>query len=561
MIDVTALKAAVSLLDLAQLDTALRRVAGTAGGEWHGPCPKCGGADRFRVQPDGGPDRLGWAACRQCWPKGGDLIGYVMWRDGCDFRAACERLGGPTRGAASAGRPRPPLQAHKAPTAPPGDSWQAAARQFVDGCAAALWATHGELAEGAARARAWLAGRGLDDDTLRAWKIGYNSRETWADRAAWGLPQEANPATGKPRRVWLPRGVVIPCEIGGRLWYLKFRRVPGEAFTCLSCRKSVTAPGTCPHCQHDNPKYPASHGTPALFLADSLKGHRAAVLVEGEFDALLLWQEAGDLAGVATLGSAGKDLDLTAWAAHLLPVSPLILAYDADESGERGAAKLTRLTARAKRAKVPALRPGDKDLTDLHAAGGNLRAWLKFELAKHGARPGMSADIRHLASTPAPTGPAVAEVMADLSPIGYRLPETESQARPLSADVASTPPPPDDDPGLWAAIMAEAPADDDDGGPWAPSAENSGLLALRTALKGDTAQDVPALPAGASASTPAASVSLADLLATQDHPSGQPEWPCWACGADAWRSHPADVGGGYFCAVCHPLPVPEAVPA
>ena len=35
------------------------------GDEWHGPCPACGGDDRFRVLPDGS------AFCRQCAPAGG----------------------------------------------------------------------------------------------------------------------------------------------------------------------------------------------------------------------------------------------------------------------------------------------------------------------------------------------------------------------------------------------------------------------------------------------------------------------------------------------------------
>ncbi len=392
MFDVKAIKSASNLLDLARQGSALRRVAGTAGGEWHGPCPKCGGTDRFRVQPDGGPDRRGWAACRKCWPKGGDVIGYVMWRDSCDFWSACTALGGLTRSALRAVRPRTPVRPVAPPAAPPGDVWQAAAREFVDGCAAALWATVGPLADGAARARAWLASRGLLDDTLRAWKIGYNPRESWAGRTAWGLPEELNDK-GQPKKAFkIPRGVVIPCDISGRLWYVKVRRVPGEPFTCGNwpgnCQHILTEPGVCSACGFDNAKYlQIKGGRPAMFLADTFKGQRAAVLTEGEFDALLLWQAAGDLAGVATLGSASKDLDLRAWAGYLLPISPLILAYDDDTAGSEGAAKLAGLTARAKSASVPALRPGDKDLTDFHMAGGDLRAWLLAELKRHSPLP------------------------------------------------------------------------------------------------------------------------------------------------------------------------------
>ena len=41
----------VDLLALIGRDVQLRRVASTNGGEWAGPCPFCGGHDRFRVWP------------------------------------------------------------------------------------------------------------------------------------------------------------------------------------------------------------------------------------------------------------------------------------------------------------------------------------------------------------------------------------------------------------------------------------------------------------------------------------------------------------------------------
>ena len=50
-IDLDALLAGVDLLAIAERDTALRKVAATNGGEWAGPCPFCGGDDRFRLWP------------------------------------------------------------------------------------------------------------------------------------------------------------------------------------------------------------------------------------------------------------------------------------------------------------------------------------------------------------------------------------------------------------------------------------------------------------------------------------------------------------------------------
>ncbi len=63
-----------------------------------GPCPNCGGRDRFQVNTFKGR----WL-CRSCRPQkgaGNDVIGLVRFLDGCDFLAACETLTGqaPPRG-------------------------------------------------------------------------------------------------------------------------------------------------------------------------------------------------------------------------------------------------------------------------------------------------------------------------------------------------------------------------------------------------------------------------------------------------------------------------------
>ena len=79
------------LLDLLSHDTTLRRVASTRGGEYAGPCPWCGGRDRFRVWPYADRPRY-W--CRRC-NRNGDAIQYLRDRHGLTYRAACARLGLP----------------------------------------------------------------------------------------------------------------------------------------------------------------------------------------------------------------------------------------------------------------------------------------------------------------------------------------------------------------------------------------------------------------------------------------------------------------------------------
>jgi DNA primase len=96
----------MSLHDLIAAETPLRWVADTRGGEYAGPCPWCGGRDRFRVWPEA--DKPGYW-CRQCG-KHGDAIQYLRDRHGLSYPEACERLCLPAK-------PRTPSPMF-APTAP-----------------------------------------------------------------------------------------------------------------------------------------------------------------------------------------------------------------------------------------------------------------------------------------------------------------------------------------------------------------------------------------------------------------------------------------------------------
>jgi hypothetical protein len=64
------------------------------GGEWVGPCPQCGGTDRFSINPK----KRAWN-CRGA-QGGKDAIGLVMHTTGCDFIAAVAEVTGepPPRG-------------------------------------------------------------------------------------------------------------------------------------------------------------------------------------------------------------------------------------------------------------------------------------------------------------------------------------------------------------------------------------------------------------------------------------------------------------------------------
>ncbi len=85
----------VDILGIARRHTTLKRIAAH---EFAGPCPLCGGHDRFNVNPK---DSV--FLCRGCGAKGKGAIDITMWLEGVNFQDAVEKL----VGRATEARPRP----------------------------------------------------------------------------------------------------------------------------------------------------------------------------------------------------------------------------------------------------------------------------------------------------------------------------------------------------------------------------------------------------------------------------------------------------------------------
>jgi DNA primase len=68
-----------------QLHIKLKKIGAN---EYAGPCPQCGGTDRFSINT-----AKQVFNCRHC-KKGGDVIELVMFADGIDFRSAVEKITG-----------------------------------------------------------------------------------------------------------------------------------------------------------------------------------------------------------------------------------------------------------------------------------------------------------------------------------------------------------------------------------------------------------------------------------------------------------------------------------
>lgn len=358
------------LLGLIEQDSRVRRVAATDGGEWAGPCPSCGGADRFRAWPHAERPHY-W--CRSCG-KHGDTIQYLRDFRGMTFQEAQREVGQVREGSVAPQRIPPPAP----PAEPPSAQWQAAARAFAEQARAILWSAAGE------RALAYLREkRGLSDETIRAAGLGYCPKASHVPASPWGLDGE---------EVWLPRGVTIPCEVEGALWYVKVRRPRSADPTTGEVDELAAYVGADTRWKDGTagPKYLCPRGyRAALFGTGALAARRLAVVTEGELDALLLHQEAGDLVDVVTLGSASLQLE-GPWLPYLRHAAKLIAAFDTDHAGGQAAVKLASASRRVRIAKVFA-----KDLTDLHRNGGDLRSWAQALANRYGT-PQSTAPAGHI---------------------------------------------------------------------------------------------------------------------------------------------------------------------
>lgn len=289
------------------------------------------------------PDTGRWYCFGAC-QKGGDAIDWIRERQGCSLVEAARMLG-------AMELPERPVRVERqaAPDGnePPGAVWQEQARVLINRCEQTLWSEAGD------RVVDYLRGRGLAEATLREWRVGYNPMEEYVDPGRWGFGPVAD---GRRHAVWVPAGILLPCIEEGNIWRLKVRSSGKD-------------------------KYPQVKGSkPALYGADRMVFGRPALVCEGEFDALVAWQEAGDLVDVVAAGGARMALP-SRWRAYLMAAPELLVAFDVDQAGEEGAAAWCRATGRARRVSVP----DGRDVNEFAQLGGDVRSWVEYEISR-GAR-------------------------------------------------------------------------------------------------------------------------------------------------------------------------------
>jgi DNA primase len=327
------------------------------------PCPIHGGeSPNFGITPDG--------RHAKCWTCGwsGDVVDYYAAREGIDLAKAARQLD-PSAGqrVTRPARPSPARQAAPQRAGAWRDArWQGAVDRIVHGAAETLWRPTGR------QALDWLRARGLDDQTIRRFRLGFIPSPLESD------PLEALADDSGPRPIRVDRGITIPWVAPGG-WYDSTDGPLDLRWVGCNVRRLAADFG------NPEPKYRA--------LAGSERGHgypwpeasmpgEPAIVTEGELDSLTAWQEFGWVANVTTFGGAGQGHGHQDARAFLAACPDWLLLFDQDEAGDKAAAEFTRHAPhRCRRLRLPG---GTNDLNDLHRSGTRVLDWLRSEWSRFG---------------------------------------------------------------------------------------------------------------------------------------------------------------------------------
>ena len=288
-----------------------------------------------------------WADGYSCFGKcqtSGDHFGWLQQYRKLSFAEAVAVLGETTSA-------QPVPVARSIPvTELPCAKWQVAARQVMEQAEEWLWDAPGEVA-----LSYLLEERGLTAKTIREARLGVipGGYRQWQTMAGLNVPC----------------GITIPWFTSETLWAVKVRRLAGRI------KYSQIAGGS----------------SSGLYRGETLEGARAVLFCEGEFDALVAHQEADLLVSAVSLGSAGNSLS-DRWLIDLVTVPLILVAYDADPAGLKGAARLQALSDRIHTIQVPK----GKDITEFYRQSkeGYLFTWLAYELRRVREQVMQKAEMR-----------------------------------------------------------------------------------------------------------------------------------------------------------------------
>lgn len=235
--------------------TTLKKVTGS---EWHGPCPVCGGTDRFHVNTRGN-----FCGCRKC-DRRWDAVGiYAVVHRISPGQAAREILGVSTaKGQRKVTKIEP---AKKEEVIVRGPEWQTEARATIDKATESLFSTdHPQGLE-------YLTKRGFEVETLRAFQIGFDHAKFHP------MMQRRKPA------------IVIPWVVDEEIQAVKYR------FLDVGHKERFSQKGG---------------STPLVFGMQNLRRHDRLVVIEGDMNAKSSWQVINGESDVLSVGSEASNTGL-----------------------------------------------------------------------------------------------------------------------------------------------------------------------------------------------------------------------------------------------------------
>src|SRR5579884_312472 len=262
----------------------------------------------------------GFFHCFGCGAHG-DAIGYVMRSENLDFIEAVERLAGEAGIAVPQQTPHERERAQRQKTLL--EASEAAAAFYED----QLWAPAG------GRAREYLMARGLDDETIRRFRLGWAPDGRQALRRALTAASFAEP-------LLVEAGLLRRPDEGEAYDYFR-----GRVMFPIGDRAGRVIAFGARTLGDDQPKYLNSPDTPVfekgrvLYAWAAARAHlgrdpqASAIVVEGYMDAIAL-HRAGFGGAVVPLGPALTEMQLyELWRLSAEPV----LCFDGDAAGQRAA--------------------------------------------------------------------------------------------------------------------------------------------------------------------------------------------------------------------------------
>jgi len=343
----------MTILELAhQKGLSPKRVASTNGGEYHSACPSCGGTDRFFMQPFKQMNNcLGSYCCRQCGVSG-NAINFAREFLNLSFQDAVQAVGAmipellkPSTWSMS--------YAHRPATLQkPNAKWIEMATEFVHHA-------HENLLHNNA-ALNYLAKRGLPLDAVLRYKLGWSYQQEFLSRIDWGLPEELK-ENGMPRKLWLPKGLVIPTIESNNVLRIKIRRSNYQE-------------------GDKHPKYVAISGSMNGLNLIGFAQQNTMIVVESELDAYAIDFVARDLVCTVGVGSNIKNPDnVTDRLAKNMKT--LLICHDVD--GAAGLKMLNKWQKLYKQAQACPT-PIGKDIGEAIEQGLDLRSWINSKIENKG---------------------------------------------------------------------------------------------------------------------------------------------------------------------------------